>query len=100
MIEHPAVFVGDLLDDGPVEVVREDAPSVGFDLEMPAKVRVLAPVGEEVADVVLGGAQGATRFGVERDVEVDAACGRRYQFIVIGYQVFSHYCGMDNILSF
>jgi hypothetical protein len=77
--EDPAVFFGDLVHDGFLQVTGEDAPGVGFDFEVRAELRMVTTVGEEIGDVILGGAERGGRIGVEGDVEMDPCFARRFR---------------------
>ena len=70
--ENPAVLFRDLIDDRFLQVTREDAPGVGFDLEVGAEIRVVSPVGEEVAHMEFGGTEGFGGFRIKGNMEVDA----------------------------
>ena len=58
------------------KVAGKDTPGVGLDLVVHAEVRVFAPVGEEVGDVGLGGAEGGGGIGVEGDVKMNSSGAR------------------------
>ena len=84
--ESPAIFFGDLVDDGLLQFGWQNAPGIGLDLEVGAKVWMIAAVGEKITHVGVGGAQGWSRFGVEGDVKVNAcfATGARPRRIEFG----------------
>ena len=54
LVEHPAVFGGDLFLDRALEVLRKDAPGVGLDLEVIAGGGMPAAPGEGFLDVCMG----------------------------------------------
>ena len=71
----PLIFGADLVGEGLLEVIGEDSPGVGFDFEVGAGFRVIPEIRERGFGVVEGGGEGREGFGIERDVEMDAAFG-------------------------
>ena len=62
--ENPLVFSADLISQWFLELVGENAPSVGLDLEVWAGCRVFLEIGESGFSVVKGGSQWGKGFGV------------------------------------
>ena len=67
--QHPAVFAGDLFVHRALQGGRQDTPSIGLDLVMPARLRVFPPPCEHLADLI------ARRAQRRRSVRHPAGCG-------------------------
>lgn len=72
---NPVIFGADLVGEGFLEMVWKNAPGVGLDFEMGAGFGMIPEVGEGGFGMIQGRAEGGEGFGVEGDVEVDAAFG-------------------------
>tara|TARA_B100001094_G_scaffold327087_1_gene384480 strand:+ start:814 stop:1242 length:429 start_codon:yes stop_codon:yes gene_type:complete len=71
--EDPSVFFSNLPHDWFLKVSREDAPGVGFNLEVRAEFRMGSTVIKEISDMIFCRSEGRFWFCIQRNVKMHSS---------------------------